>query len=114
MEGPLYGRGKKFKTLLQEECGGWEALRHHQHVRPCHPEKSTMAEHIMNLRHHIQFHDTSILAKKSGLLEHITGEAIEIGLHPDTMNREEDLSPVRFGSFSFKPRRNEGRPSLRN
>jgi hypothetical protein len=48
-----------------------------------------MAEHSINLGHHIQFLDASILAVKSRCMECIIREAIEIELHPDNMNREE-------------------------
>jgi hypothetical protein len=41
--------------------------------------------------HHIQFHDTSILAKKSGHMEHFIKEVIETELHPDNMNRDKGL-----------------------
>jgi hypothetical protein len=44
------------------------------------------------LGHHNQFHDISILAKKTGDMVHIIREATEIGLHPDNMNREEGFS----------------------
>jgi hypothetical protein len=50
-----------------------------------------MAEHSINLGHHICFHDTSILAKISGYVEHIK-EVIKIELHPCNMNREEGFS----------------------
>jgi hypothetical protein len=53
-----------------------------------------MAKHSINLGHHIQFQDTSILilAMKSRCMEHITTKAREIELHPNSMNREESLS----------------------
>jgi len=39
-----------------------------------------MAEHNINFGHCIQFEGTSILAIKSGYMEHIKGEAREIEL----------------------------------
>jgi len=64
-----------------------------------HLEKSAMAEHSINLDHCIQFHDISILAKKSGYMECLIREVIEIGLQPDDINREEGFSLNR----SWKP-----------
>jgi len=71
----------------------------YQHIRLCHPDKSTMVKCGINLSHHIQFQDTSILAMRSGCMEHIIREAIEIELHPDNMNREEGFSLIK----SWKP-----------
>jgi hypothetical protein len=51
-----------------------------------------MAEHSMNLGHCIQFQETGNLAKKSGSMECLIREAVEIELHPNNMNREEDFS----------------------
>jgi hypothetical protein len=39
---------------------------HHQHIRLYHPGKSAVAKKSINMGHHIQFHDTSILVKISG------------------------------------------------
>jgi len=52
-------------------------------------KKLKMNEHSINLGHHIQFHDTSILAKKYRYMEHLIREAVETELHQDNMNREE-------------------------
>jgi hypothetical protein len=41
--------------------------------------------------HSIQFHATSILAKKFGYTERIIREAMETELHYDNVNREESL-----------------------
>jgi hypothetical protein len=51
-----------------------------------------MAEHSIILGHCIQFHNTSILVKKFICVEHLIRKAIEIGFHPDSMNREEEFS----------------------
>jgi hypothetical protein len=47
-----------------------------------------MADHSMNLGHHIQFHDTTVVAKKSMHMEHIIREVTETELLPDNINRE--------------------------
>jgi hypothetical protein len=56
---------------------------HQRHLRLEHP-----AEHSIELDHHIQFHNTAILASKSRYLDHIIMEAIEIELHPNNMNKK--------------------------
>jgi hypothetical protein len=65
---------------------------HHRHKRLHHPDKSAMAEHSINWGHQIQFNDTSVIAKKPGLMERITGKPTEIELRPDNMNREKGSS----------------------
>jgi hypothetical protein len=60
---------------------------HQQHVHLEHPDKSAMAEHSVNLGHHIQFHNTSILASKTRYMDRIVRGAIEIELRPNSMNR---------------------------
>jgi hypothetical protein len=47
-----------------------------------------MAKHSIKLGHHIQFHDTNILAMKSRCMECIIREVTEIELHPNNMKRE--------------------------
>jgi hypothetical protein len=53
-----------------------------------HPDKSAVAEHNVNLGHHIQFHNTFILTTKTQYVDRIVREVIEIVLHPNNMNRE--------------------------
>jgi hypothetical protein len=53
---------------------------------------SAVAEHSINLGHHIQLHNTSILAKKSRCMDRIIREAIRIELHPNNINREDGFS----------------------
>jgi hypothetical protein len=65
---------------------------HHQHICQYHPSKSVVVEHTINLGHHIQLQNTSILAKKLRCMNRIMGEVTEIKLHPNNMNREEGFS----------------------
>jgi len=51
-----------------------------------------MAEHSINLGHHIQFHNTRILATRIRCMEPIIRKATETELHSDNMNREEVFS----------------------
>jgi hypothetical protein len=70
-------------------CRHSRIREHHQHIRLYHSEKSAVANHNINLGHCIQFHDTSILAKKSKCMECIIREATEIELNPENRSREE-------------------------
>jgi hypothetical protein len=69
-------------------------VEHHWHFLFYHPDESAMAEHCINFGHHMQFNDTSILAKKSRHMEGIIRVAIEIELHLDNVNREERFSLI--------------------
>jgi len=85
----------------------------YQHIRLCHPDKSTMVKCGINLSHHIQFQDTSILAMKSKCMEWIIREVIEIELHCVNMNREEGFSLSKSWSLFCKSWKDERRPLLK-
>jgi hypothetical protein len=61
---------------------------HQRHIRLEHPDKSAVAEHSIDQRHRIQFHDASILATKTRYMDRIVREAIEIEIHPFNINTE--------------------------
>jgi hypothetical protein len=54
-----------------------------------------MLEYSINLSHHKHLHDTSVIAKKSGYMERLIREVIEIELYPDNMNKEEGYSLIK-------------------
>jgi hypothetical protein len=60
-----------------------------QHIRMEHPDKSAMAQHSIKLWHRIQLHTTTILFTNLRYMEHIISVAIESGLHPNNVNRED-------------------------
>jgi hypothetical protein len=59
---------------------------HQRHIRLKHPDKSAIAEHSIDQGHHIQFHNSSILATKTRYMYRIVRETIEIELHPYNIN----------------------------
>jgi beta-xylosidase len=65
---------------------------HHPHNHLHHLKKSAVAEHNIKLGHRIQLQNTRILAKKLRQMDQVIREMIEIELHPDNMNREDDFS----------------------
>ncbi|XP_033606939.1 uncharacterized protein LOC117282232 [Cryptotermes secundus] len=73
----------------QTGCSIDTRLKDHQwHIRLEDPDKSAVAGHSINMGHHIQFQNTSILATKIRYMGRFIRETIEIELHPDSMNRE--------------------------
>jgi hypothetical protein len=56
--------------------------KHHRPIRLYHPEQLAAVEQNKNFAHRDQFHDTSILTKKSGRSLCLIEKAIEIEFHP--------------------------------
>jgi hypothetical protein len=61
---------------------------HQRHKRREHPDKSVVAEHIIDQEHNILFHNSSILVTKTRYMDRVVKEAIGIELHPYNINRE--------------------------